>query len=275
MPEGPEIKRTADCLADALAGQHLRQVRFAVPGLQAWEDRLAGTRVLSVMARGKALLTRFDNGMTLYTHNQLYGRWEVVEGRRLPSSRRRLRLVLGTRSHLALLYSATEIEMLDEEALAAHPYLSRLGPELLDPGVDAAQVKARLLHHPRRALSGLLQDQSVLAGIGNYLCCEILHVAGLHPRRRLADLASEQVDRLAATCLALTRRSYLTAGITNDLYRAECLRAEGHTFEERRFHVYRREGLACYRCGGEIVKARIGGQPIYFCPGCQPLSEAP
>jgi len=27
---------------------------------------------------------------------------------------------------------------------------------------------------------GLLQDQRVMAGMGNYLCCETLHVAGIH-----------------------------------------------------------------------------------------------
>ncbi len=271
MPEGPEIKRLADRLHAVLAGEPLSLVRFLLPDLVSWETRLADCGVHSVEARGKALLIHFDNELTLYSHNQLYGRWEVVEGDRLPPSHRRLRVLLATSHHLAALYSATEVAVLDRAGLSRQPYLSCLGPDLLDPGVDAARVLRRLQRHPRRALMGLLQDQSVLAGIGNYLCCEILHVAGVHPRRRMAGLEGDEQMALARSCLSLARRAYLTAGITNDLYRAESLRARGLDFEARRFHVYRRQGLPCYRCGNPIEKMRLGAQPVYLCPRCQPL----
>lgn len=32
-----------------------------------------------IETRGKALLTHFSHNLTLYSHNQLYGVWRVVE----------------------------------------------------------------------------------------------------------------------------------------------------------------------------------------------------
>ncbi len=277
MPEGPEIRRTADRLAEALVGRRLQRVVFHLPAPAGSESRLAGARVVAVKARSKALLTRFDNGFTLYSHNQLYGRWEIHAGSTLPPSRRQVRVVLQVRDRMAVLYSATEIALLDEAGLADHPYLSSLGPELLEETTDEALVLARLSdpRWRRRALMGLLQDQKVLAGMGNYLCCEALHKVGVHPRQRPADLSPQRLRRLAGACLALTRQSYATGGITNELQRAEALARQGAGFEERRFMVYRRAGRPCYGCGTPIVKARIGGQPAFFCPRCQKERSRP
>ncbi len=277
MPEGPEIRRTADRLAEALVGRSLQRVAFRPPAPAGSEGRLGGARVVSVKARSKALLTGFDNGLTLYSHNQLYGRWEIHAGPTLPPSRRQVRVVLQVRDRLAVLYSATEIALLDEAGLRDHPYLSSLGPELLEETTDEALVLARLSDERwrHRALMGLLQDQKVLAGMGNYLCCEALHLAGVHPRQRPADLPPQRLRRLAGACLALTRQSYASGGITNELQRAEALARQGADFEERRFLVYRRAGRPCYGCGIPIVKARIGGQPAFFCPRCQKERSRP
>jgi endonuclease-8 len=271
MPEGPEIHRAADRLDAVLAGEPLRQVVFGLEHLRHWEPRLRGRRVCEVEARGKAMLIRLEGGLWVYSHNQLYGRWEIVTGHALPESRRQLRLALHTDTHVALLYSASEIAVLDGAGMATHPYLSRLGPDLLDPLVDVDQVAARLgdPRWRRRALMRLLQDQSVLAGMGNYLACEVLHLAGLLPCRRIQELDPKALRELARQCLAVTHQSYQTGGITNDLRRAEALRGQGVGFEALRFHVYRREGLPCYRCGVPIERHRFNGQPCFLCPSCQ------
>src|SRR5690606_37754216 len=79
MPEGPEIRRAADRLAEAVVGKRLASIWFAFPALKRFEKSLPGAVVESIMPHGKALLTRFDNGWTLYSHNQLYGVWRVAE----------------------------------------------------------------------------------------------------------------------------------------------------------------------------------------------------
>ena len=71
MPEGPEIHRAAKTLSNALRGKVLEEVFVAFPHLKARFASLQGRTVLSVEAEGKAILHRFDNGMAVYSHNQL------------------------------------------------------------------------------------------------------------------------------------------------------------------------------------------------------------
>ena len=97
MPEGPEIRRAADCVHRQLAGRRLDHAWFAFPDLAGEAASLIGREVMTVDSWGKALLTRFDDGRVIYSHNQLYGVWRVVRRGKLPSTRRSLRLALHTK----------------------------------------------------------------------------------------------------------------------------------------------------------------------------------
>ncbi|MCW8887638.1 MAG: endonuclease VIII [Gammaproteobacteria bacterium] len=271
MPEGPEIRRAADELAAALTGERIEKILFAFAALKRYESEMIGARIQQVSSRGKAILNRLDNGLTIYSHNQLYGRWQILPAGPYPESTRQLRLAIHTDSQMALLYSASDITVLDSVALQGHPYLIKLGPELLDPSVTLDEIKDRFnqKQFQRRGLLGLLQDQQFISGMGNYLCCEVLHLSKIWPERRLIDLTTDERDTLAENCLKLTRQSYQTAGVTNHLQHAEQLQFEGKTFEESRFLLYRRAGEPCYQCGGTIVKAKFCGRMGYVCPTCQ------
>ena len=78
MPEGPEIRRAALRIDKVLSGRQAEIVSFGQAHLQRFGQHLSGERIDWVSSRGKAMLTRFANGLTLYSHNQLYGRWYVV-----------------------------------------------------------------------------------------------------------------------------------------------------------------------------------------------------
>jgi endonuclease-8 len=56
-----------------LAGERLEAVWFGLPRLVRFSEELVGSCVERVESRGKALLIRFDLGLSLYSHNQLYG----------------------------------------------------------------------------------------------------------------------------------------------------------------------------------------------------------
>src|SRR5210317_1309833 len=135
MPEGPEIRLAADRVARVLVDQEIEHVELTLVPLRRFEKRLSGCHVMAIDTRGKAMLTRFDNGLTLYSHNQLYGKWFTTRRSRLPKTGRQLRVGLHTATHSALLYSASDIEVLSERGIARHPFLNRIGPDILDPGL--------------------------------------------------------------------------------------------------------------------------------------------
>lgn len=278
MPEGPEIRRAADQLRHVLEGKPARRVRFApdkFPGLQRAGRTLSGHTITGVEPRGKAMLTHFDTGRTIYSHNQLYGEWRVFRGQ-APTSHLQTRLAIETATHTAVLYSASDISVLKTSEIPRHPYIAKLGVELLDPAITLEDVCAQV-NQPRfarRNLAALLLDQGFLAGIGNYLRSDILFVARLHPDARLGELASAERTRLARTALTLTRRSYTTRGITNDPKLAARLKAQGLSFACYRHWVFDRDGEPCHLCGRTIHRIDVGGRGLYLCEHCQPSNSS-
>ena len=271
MPEGPEIRLAADRIADVLVGERIEEAWFAFPELKVHEPGLAGQSVTAIDTRGKAMLTRFEGGLTLYSHNQLYGRWYIRTRGRLPKTNRSLRVALHTASHSALLYSASDVDLLDARGLAEHPFLQRLGPDLLDPALTPDDLESRLVDRrfSGRSLAALYLDQGFLAGLGNYLRSEILFLSGLAPEARPRDCTEAQLAQLASDTLLLGWRSYRTRGLTLDEATREGLppRPGGR---RNRFWVFSRAGQACYRCGSRIGKEVRGSRRLYRCPSCQP-----
>lgn len=272
MPEGPEIRRVADRLAKVLVERPLCAVWFRFPHLEAQAESLQASRVRDVRSWGKALLIEFDDGRTLYSHNQLYGRWFVRKAGTRPATNRDLRVALETPTHAALLYSASEIDLLEAGEWQAHPFLSRLGPDVFADTTTPAFLRRRLAspRFRRRALGGLLMDQQFLAGLGNYLRSEILFTACLHPDRRADDLDDTELARLARQIRALARRAYLTAGETAPKAWVRARQVAGLPRRACRHLVFERDEEPCATCGTGIRRIDYSGRRLYFCPSCQP-----
>ena len=271
MPEGPEIRLAADLLDRTLRGRRAHLVEFAFPHLQAHGRNLQHQTVVGVEPRGKAMLTHFANRRTIYSHNQLYGEWAVLERGQMPRPNLQIRLAIHTDEAIAVLYSASEIEVWKSAEVHAHPYIAKLGVELLDAATTIDTVLAQIDNprFARKGLAGLLLDQGFLAGIGNYLRSEILFVARIHPAARIHDLTRAQRSALASAAYELTHQSYRTRGITNDLALAKRLKTAGVSFGRYRHWVFDRAAEPCHQCGTRIERIELAGRGLYWCAQCQ------
>ncbi len=275
MPEGPEIRQAADEIAAALLDRRISEMFFAFEHLKPYESEFVGHCVTAVRTRGKAMVMCFTNQLYIYSHNQLYGRWYVKKRGSYPDTKRQLRLAIHTAQKSALLYSASDIEVLQEAQLSTHPFLSRIELDVLDQAVTVEQVENRFRDQRfyRRQLPILLLDQHFLGGLGNYLRSEILFVARVYPAMRPIDCADSQITALAKAVLSVVQQSYKTKGITNDLEIAMRLKSQGHTRSYYRHYVFNRDNKPCFVCGTSIVKEILAGRRLYYCPHCQAQSK--
>ena len=271
MPEGPEIRLAADRIAKVLVGHEIVEAALDPAHLRRFGKRLVGCAVTAVDTRGKAMLTRFDNGLTLYTHNQLYGRWYTTRRPKMPNTARQLRVALHTEEHSALLYSASSIELLTDRQIAGHPFLGRLGPDILDPQLNVDTISQRLEQEAfrNRSLGALYLQQDFLAGNGNYLRSEILWAARVSPWARPKMLDRKTIRNIAKQTLVIARRSYRTRGITATRDEVRERKSQGLTYGQYRFQVFDREGLPCYRCGSTIERHLMSSRNLFVCPTCQ------
>ena len=271
MPEGPEIHRAAHRLRKALEGKVITHVECPYATIRGQEHRFLEQEVLQVKARSKAMLMYVGDDV-LYSHNQLYGRWTVQKKTsKERKTNRSLRIKLETETHVACLWSATDIELLEPWEVENHPYIARLGPDVADEEIEFKPVLEQIqnMKFGGRQLCHLLLDQSFLAGVGNYLRSEILFNAGLHPTRKLKSLTEEEQSRFADSAISTTRLAYVQKGVTVDKDLYGLLREQGMSRRQARHYVFTRDGLNCHACEELISHTRLSGRRLDYCPSCQ------
>lgn len=296
MPEGPEVQRSADLLHDALAGRTIRALEARTKAAKAWlkdhDGAFVGRRVEGVRAHGKHLIGHVEGDLFFHSHYLMWGRWMVVapDAPEVVTRDRRERARILTDDAAALLYSAPKFNVGHGDPYDHIPALPLLGPDVLDEPFDADEFLRRLDLEPGREIGSALLDQSVAAGIGNYLRAEILYLCRMDPYRRVGELDGAERACLAETTPRLCRKAYLEGGRTvpDDVQALEAedrdMRYSPHAHAWNTRHwVFRRTNLPCVTCddyvrqkkqlshswegddGETVEKKRI----IYFCPTCQ------
>jgi endonuclease-8 len=197
----------------------------------------------SVEAVGKHLELEFTGGVFVTSQLRMNGRWTVVAGDEPP--RGRPWLVLRTSRGTACQWNGPVLRIGRVER-------RRLGCDLLADGADPQLLVARLrLAERGRPLAEVLQNQALVAGIGNLWASEALWQARLAPT--LAIEAATDGELHAA--LEWARTAMRLAVVEGRQPRA----------------VYRRAGRQCRRCCTAIVARGVGetNRTAYWCPGCQ------
>ncbi|MGG7103045.1 DNA-formamidopyrimidine glycosylase family protein [Rhodococcus sp. 24CO] len=262
MPEGDTVWRTANALRTALNGKVLTTCDVRVPRYATVD--LTGTRVDSVVSRGKHLLIRIGDA-SVHTHLKMEGAWQIyVPGERWHRPAHQARIILATEDAVAVGFSLGITEILDrdqEDSVVGH-----LGPDLLGPDWDNAAAEENLRSAGSEPIGVALLDQRVMAGLGNVYRNEICFLRGLHPRTptdRVPDLT------------AVVDLSYRIIGANKSRHVRV---TTGDTRPGRQTWVYGRRGKPCRRCGTRIREELLGPdqlteRQIFFCPSCQPLTH--
>jgi len=264
MPEGDTIHRTAEQLRGALAGKRVvkLEVRRDPRGRRGPEP---GVTVADVVARGKHLLIRFDDGHVLHTHMQLTGTWQLYAGgerwRRPGHTARAVLEVEGGTT--AVCFAAPLVELRNEtgarrEVTHAANAVAGLGPDLCadDPDLDAVLGRLAQLD-PATELASALLNQRVASGVGNVYKSEVCWAERVSPFTPLRDLDDATRRRVFETAHRLLR---------------ENLGTRRRVTYHGGLAVYGKAGRSCPRCRTRI--ARRGGRDdervTYWCPTCQP-----
>ena len=258
MPEGDTVLVAARRLHEALADERLTRSEFRVPRFATVD--LAGQVVTSVVARGKHLLLRTDGGLTVHSHFKMEGAWHLYRpGERWRGPGFQVRAVLETQPWVAVGFRLGKLDVIKTSKEGA--LLGHLGPDVLGPDWDPAEVVRRLRAQPERQIGTALIDQRIVAGPGNIYKSEVCFLHGVDPFTAVGEVEGleELVDLLKS--LMESNRATGQQVTTGD-------RRPG-----RSRWVAGRAGLPCRRCGAIIRAAdqeSYGSERItYWCPRCQ------
>jgi len=301
MPEGPEVRKYADALDEALTGRAIVSLEARTKEARKWlqdnEQPLRGRRVERVVSHGKHLIAYIEGDFFFHSHLMMWGRWQTfrpIKSRRksepivLPEKDRRERARVVVEGGAAILLSAPIFNVGQGDPYEKIEILSTLGPDALPyrGAFDAREFRRRLLEYKDETIGAALLNQRIVAGLGNYLRAEVLFACKLNPWLTVGELTSRALSRLAKAVPRVTRDAYERGATADEEDRkrmagdASLVYQPGREYGTRHM-VFRRTNLPCLRCGEKIRQLRQKTIPhqddeeeertriVYFCAKCQ------
>jgi endonuclease-8 len=255
VPEGDTIHRIARRFDAALVDRPLGRVEAPNPRspLHHRAGELRERRIELAEARGKHLLLHFEGGLVVHNHLGVGGRWRLTADGRLPARPRSVWLLLASGPAVAALSGSKVLRLVSESRIRNDPLLARLGPDPLAPGFDERSAAARLLaSEPTEPVGAALQDQELLAGVGNVIRIEALWLSRIDPWRPVGDLTTEEGAELVGNVASVMRTSLRTGRRPKRIYGSLARRP-------------------CPRCGAGIRGRGQGdaNRVTYWCGRCQ------
>lgn len=287
IPEGPELRRSADQLGKWLLGTDIinafpsKTGRYALDPPKGYEAFVAEMRehgpgrVTEVNVKGKFMWWRVQYpgpGKTwwVWITYGMSGQWsrELTKHTAFGVHYRGVRDANGVApDHSSLYFNDARhfgtLKFVDNEKEHLRK-LETLGPDMLSDPPTWKEFMGCLLKRPRRTLAETLMDQSVVSGVGNYVKAEALYGAKLSPHRRVDTLTVFEMEQLRKQIMWVMSTSYDSGGATLYTYQnSDGTRGEA----QRRFVVY---GNKTDLEGNEVVKEEtLDGRTTWWVPSIQ------
>lgn len=274
MPEGPETRHSRDQLRRLVVGKRVSSVvvdggRYAVTPpagkheFDVWHNQHI-INVSSVDVKGKFTWWTFiaDDNTTwhMWCTYGMSGRWTTTR----PDKH-----IVAT----VTLDDQTSVSFCDPRRFGTLKFVSdtkqhqkklaSLGLDMLET-VPTDESFHACLTKKGRTLAETLMDQSLFAGVGNYVKCEALHRAKLSPHVIALSVSLERAVILKHAIVDVMNESYAAKGATIQSYRT----VTGQPGEAQfAFRVY---GRKTDPLGHPVTREETrDGRTTHWCPSCQ------
>jgi formamidopyrimidine-DNA glycosylase len=294
MPELPEVETVMRGLTPVFLGRRIvlaevRRAGLRFPFPPGFAANLKDRKFLGLRRRAKYILATLDDGNCLLIHLGMTGRFTVLAETAAPDAlgefyHHAAETGSGAHDHVTLILdNGTRVvytdprrfgimDLFPESQIESHKLLKNIGVEPLGNAFNGAYLAQRFKDRSAPLKAALL-DQRIIAGLGNIYVSEVLHRAGLSPRRAAKTLAGkrapdERLERMVHHIRDVLGEAILAGGSTlQDFVGADGVAG---SFQQR-FAVYGREGENCGKsdCRGVIRRIAQSGRSTFYCPLCQ------
>jgi len=266
MPEGPECRRYTESLARRISGRKLLGVevlsgRFLKKAPTGHKELLRELplEIIGAGVHGKFIYWILKDEWFVYSTLGMSGAWNAEA-----SDYARIKFVLSDgavyyndqRNFGTIKFIRGKYQLLQK--------LKSLGPDMLATDVSDELFIQRLRKKNKWAIVKALMDQSVIAGVGNYIKADSLWLARLNPYHRVDSLDDAQLANLNRAIKQVMRESFQSGGATIKTYK----NFDGSEGEyNRKFLVYNQK---IDPDGNEVIKEQTeDGRTTHWVPKVQ------
>jgi DNA-formamidopyrimidine glycosylase len=288
IPEGVEVKLSAENIRPLVEGKQVRNIipgeksRYASEAPEGLNEFLNSFRtvltdiitidkckVVGVKTQGKFMYWEFSNGWYMFCTFGMTGQWSSKDGKHVCL-------------HLKLIdYNQTPQNQLDDIYFNDPRHFGtikfvegkdQLNARLAELGWDPLQDDLTKyspwligeLSKTAKPIGQVLMDQSLFAGVGNYIRAEALYLAKMSPWKPANQLSKNDAENLFQACIDVMQTSYQYQGATIQTYKT----AYGE--EGRYSSCFKVYGKKIDPLGNKITKEDTPDKrTIHWCPAVQ------
>lgn len=277
MPELPEVETVRRGLLKIAKGRKINAIdvyygKTITNDVEEFRQALIGQTIEDIDRRGKYLLFRFSNHLTMVSHLRMEGKYfnQPIGG---PLDKH-THVVFQFTDGSELCYHDTRkfgrMTLVKTGAEMTVGGLKTIGPEPTAKDFKLDFFK-RELSKSRGKIKPFLLNQHHVAGLGNIYADEVLWMSKINPEQPANTLTDQQVVSLHDNIIKELAQAIKYKGTTVHSFTNAF--GDAGAFQER-LNAYGHGGDQCPRCGTEMVKAKVAQRGTTFCPHCQPLVEA-
>lgn len=254
-------------IASALANQSPHKFAWYTGDPAEYNDKLTGKTILSAAAFGNHVEIKADDMLLVISANLHYH----VEGEALPKKHQLLVEFedLSAMSTTIQMWGGIFCFPNGEEGGMPDYQLARRRPSPLSEEFDRAYFDSlsSMFDEEVGKLSAkaYLATQQRISGLGNGALQDILWKARIHPKRKMADLTSPDLDAMYTSLKAVLWEMVAHGGRDTERDLFDCPGGYRTVLSKNT------AGLPCPTCGTLIKKEAYMGGSIYYCPSCQDL----
>ena len=268
MPEGPEVRRVFHDLMSEMKGKSIVEMnilggRFAKKEPVGFSEMKYPVPVTNGGVRGKFIWFRLGESSSMWITLGMSGTWSTDRSKHahfeIKMSDGGSLYFVDPRRFGTLRFSHDPSE-LDKK-------LSSMGMDLLnDPEeiIRPYDFITKLNKHSKRTIAEVLMNQSVCAGVGNYIKCEALYASKVSPFRLVSNMRKLEMLRIYEAIKRIMHASYDQGGATIRDYKRVNGEAGNFAFS---FKVY---GQKKDPFGNDVVREEtLDGRTTHWVPSEQ------
>lgn len=276
MPELPEVETVRRGLLKIAKGRKINTIdvyygKTITNDVEEFRQALIGQTIEDIDRRGKYLLFRFSNNLTMVSHLRMEGQYfsQPIGG---PIDKH-THVVFQFTDGTELCYHDTRkfgrmtlVRTGDEMQVGG---LKTIGPEPT-PETFKLDFFRDELKKSRGKIKPFLLNQRHVAGLGNIYADEVLWMSRINPEQPANSLTDQQIKNLHANIIKELAQAIKYKGTTVHTFANAFGDAGG--FQER-LNAYGHGGDKCPRCRTKMIKIKVAQRGTTYCPHCQPLRE--
>lgn len=274
MPEMPEVETVRRGLMRIAAGHQIKGIdviyaKTIENDVEEFRQALIGQTIERIDRRGKYLLFRFSNDLTMVSHLRMEGSYYNQSTGAMVD--KHTHVIFHFTDGTDLCYRDTRkfgrMHLVKTGQEMTVGGLKTIGPEPTEEDFRFNYFK-QILNKSRSKIKPFLLDQSHVAGLGNIYVDEVLWQTQINPEQPANLLTDDQISHLRENIIQEIARATEGHGTTVHTFK----NAFGNAGEfQNELQVYGHGGDACPRCGTKLVKIKVAQRGTTFCPHCQTM----